>query len=231
MKRAQINTVLTTLETQKNAVSTLFSSGNISLSGHHRGLDARILIAATQDPVRIKIEITHPWGRPLAHVLINDAGLRLLSFPEKRLYLGQLGDPGLSRHLGISLDPEILWSIIRAYPVLPPYHWTISPKAHQIILLAEDLKEKTVIHMGPENRHPESLVFPRQKIQVTFSDFEYQGKLVYARKVRAEGGDENELGLDLETMVFNETLAPGVFKLDIPADFAIQPLSEPREGP
>ena len=226
LNHQEINRVAAVIDAQNQAVQTLFSSGSISLKGRRGELDAEVLMVAARDPYRIKIEITHPWGRPLAHVLINDAGLRFLSFPEKRLYVGQLGDPDLSRHLTVPLDDAVLWSVVRAYPVPPPYTAAISRKAHQITLLTQSGKEQAVIHMGPQDQYPASLFFPRQETEVTFSDFDHQGKIMYARKIRVNGERGNKLSLRLKTMVFNEPLAPEIFKLNIPADVTIQPLSE-----
>jgi len=95
--------------------------------------DATVLIVATRNPSKIKIEITHTWGRPLLHILITGSRLDILSFADKRAYSGQLGTPDLSRLIPVPLSPELLWTLARAYPVLLNHNHALSVNGNQII--------------------------------------------------------------------------------------------------
>jgi len=231
LSHLQTREVVASLNRQDEAAQTLFSAGSISIKGQHGALDASILIAAAKNPLRIKIEITHPWGRPLAHILVQESGIRVLSFSEKRLYSGRLGGPIFPGLLTIPVNKMLLWSIVRAYPVLPSYDRVISEPGPRLTFLKNTGKETVVLHMGPEGLRPQSVIFPPQDTRVRYADFQNDGKMVYARKTTVTDPEENQLTVELKNMVFNDPMPPEIFALKVPADFDTIPLSDQRQIP
>lgn len=223
--------VLEALKRQDKAAQTLFSTGSISIKGHHGDLDASVLIAATKAPLRVKIEITHPWGRPLVHILVQESRIRVLSFSEKRVYSGRMGDPIFPGLLNIPVNKVLLWSIIRAYPVLPPYDRVISEVGPRLTFLTNTGKKMATLYMGPAGSKPQSILFPPQNAQVRYEDFQKDGKRVYARKTTVIDRKENELSVELKNMGFNDPLPKEIFALKVPPDFHAIPLSDQRQTP
>jgi hypothetical protein len=184
----------------------------------------------TRDPSRIKIEITHPWGRPLLHILIQETSLHILSFPEKRLYLGHLGTSAPLNLLPGRLDPDQVWSLVRGYPVLGIYEYANSSKLNQITLLNGKTEIIQVIDLYQESNLPHQISFPEQGIKVSFSDFENENGIYYAEKITLDDPEgEATLALDRNHMVFNKSIPEAVFALEIPPEFTVIPLREGLE--
>ena len=187
--------------------------------------DATVLIVATRDPSKIKIEITHTWGRPLLHILIMGSSLEILSFTDKRLYSGQLGTYDLSRLIPVPLSPELLWTLARAYPLLLKYNHVLSLKGNQITLLNQEKNNIQVIDLYPESDLPHKVSFCQQNTEMTFADFQNNGGIRYAKEIELNSPEDNgRLTLEIGQMVFNKPVPGAIFRLETPLDFELVPL-------
>ncbi|HDZ90581.1 MAG TPA: DUF4292 domain-containing protein [Deltaproteobacteria bacterium] len=231
LDRQGVEGILRAIGEEQALVHTVISSGALTLHSKGSSSDATALIVASRDRSRIKIEITHTWGRPLLHILVRDQDLEILSFAEKRLYYGYVGTPGLSRVIPVPLSPELLWSLIRAYPVLVSYHRGVSPAGNRITLLNKDGIRVQVIDLYPVDGLPHRVSYCRQNTRVTFSNYKEEDKVRYAGKIQVDGPDE-EVGLVLEIsrMTFNRPIPEAIFTMKIPPDFTTEPLDRVQTG-
>ncbi|MEE9613036.1 MAG: hypothetical protein V3W19_17405, partial [Desulfatiglandales bacterium] len=182
--------------------------------------ESKVLIVATENPFKTKIEINHPWGRPIVHILIDEAKLEVLSFPEKKLYLGNFSPEALSKFLPGGFDSDLIWTALRGYPHLLRYHKAVSLKANQITLFNEKEKEVEIIDFYPESRLPVLVSFPEHHINLAFSDFQENEGIFYAMEVRVDNiKGEKDLVLKNKKMVFNKTIPEQIFVLEKPPGF------------
>lgn len=220
-----ITGIISAFKEQGVAVRTLFSSGTLTLNIKGSESDATFLIVATGDPSKIKIEITHPWGRPLLHLLIMGSSLQILSFTDKRLYSGQIGTHDLSKLVPVPLNPELLWTLARAYPVLLKYNSVLSQKGNQITLLDQRKDKIQVIDLFPESDLPHRVSFCQQNAEVIFSDFQSKAGIRYAKEIGLNSPEDNDrLALKIRQMVFNKPVPKAIFRLETPLDFEMVPL-------
>ena len=218
--------IISTCKEQGAAVRTLFSSGTLTLDINSSESDVTVLIVAIRDPSKIKIEITHPWGRPLLHILIRGSSLEILSFTDKRLYSGRLGTHDLSKLIPVPLSPELLWTLARAYPVLLKYKRLLSLKGNQLTLLDQRGDKIQVIDLYPESNLPHSVAFCQQNAEMTFADFQNNGGIRYAKEIGLNSPDDNtRLALEIRKMTFNKPVPEAIFRLETPLDFESVPLS------
>lgn len=227
----EIEGALSKIIEQAKKTRTLFSTGRIHVNGRHGELEATVVIAAARHPDRIKIEITHPWGRPLLHILMDTYGIRVLSFTEKRLYTGQPGDPVLPDVLNIPVKKEVLWSIIRAYPVLPRYHQVVSEPGPRLVFLTRGGEKMAIMDMDPGGCRPQSVVFPAHETEVDYQNFQTEGENIFARETMVRDKEDNALHIDLKAMAFNEPIPETIFTLTVPDDFIRMHLSQKRKVP
>ena len=220
-----ITGIISAFKEQWVAVSTLFSSGTLTLDIKGSESDATVLIVATRDPSKIKIEITHPWGRPLLHILIKGSSLQILSFTDKRLYSGQIGTHDLSRLIPVPLSPELLWTLSRAYPVLLNHNRALSLKGNQITLLDQREDKIQVVDLYPESDLPHRVSFCQQNAEVIFSDFQNNDAILYAKEIEMNSPEENaRLALEIRQITFNKPVPDAIFRLETPLDFEVVPL-------
>ena len=222
-----VEVILSRIQAQEGKVFSFYTSGALSLKDRDWESESHVLIVGNKNPFKIKIEVTHPWGRPIVHILIDERNLQVLSFPEKKLYLGTFTPEALSRFLPGELDAHLVWAVLRGYPHLLAYHRTISMKANQIRLFDEKGKVLEIIDLYPESKRPRMVFFPEKNIGLGFSDFQEIDGIYYARKVKVEDMEgKSNLMLRNKKMVFNETIPKQVFHLEKPPSFGTYDLEE-----
>lgn len=220
LARQQIAGIISSFEDQKSAVHTLVSSGTLTIESQGAQSDAEVLIVARRDLSRIRIDVTHAWGRPLLQILVDGPRLDILSFSEKRRYRGRLGNPFLLKQIPFPLDSDLLWSLARAYPVLPPYHLAHSEKGDQITLTDNQKSDIQVIDLYPASNLPRRVRLCRQGTTISFSDFQDRGGLIYGGEIALSNAENTtRLTLAIRKMVFNGSVPEAIFQQEAPYDF------------
>lgn len=213
---------------QERRVHTIFSTRHLTIKRHGSYTELNVLIAGVRDSEKIKFEITHPWGRPVLHILINKKSFQILSFRDKRYYSGRLGSFDPSGFFPGRLDPDQIWTLVRAYPIIRKHHSVISLKENQIALLSTNNEKVQVIDFHPKTTLPCLMSFSGQDVKVSFSNFQNENGIYYARKVGLnDPRTDSELTFDLKQMVFNKAIPEKVFEQEKPADFEIM---SPQRG-
>lgn len=218
----EIFNIFSKFREQKRWADTFFSSGRLEFKGSDIEGESDILIACSRDPFRLKIELTHSWGKPLLHILIHEKTFHILSFQDKQYSIGELGDYFKWSFFPVSLNQDQLWGIARGFPVLEDYKSAVSGKGNQITLLDNKGKNLQVIDLLPESDLPGKISFPQQKLQISFMEFQTKDDLYYASSIMAKDDtNDNVLILNLKQMVFNKSISEDFFVLEIPPDFKI----------
>jgi hypothetical protein len=206
---------------QSEKVQSLFSSGRLQVRGWRgQELEATIFSAWVRSPVKIKIEVTHPWGQPILHLLVDGENFRLLAFGERKLYTGPFTARSLSTLLPAELDQSLLQDLLRAYPGLDPDQRAHSEEPNRISFYGPEGDGVRIIKFDRETLRPMEVMLPRQNIRLVFSDFESVDGIRFAREtalVHPLGG--RRLIHRVETIVFNRTIPDQVFSLQAPPGF------------
>ena len=222
----KIAQILSGIKEQESKVDTFFSSGQLMINAKGSESESDILIVGTKTPLRVKIEVTHPWGRPILHMLVNEANLHILSFPEKRYYLGSLGNFGPPWLFPKRLEPDQLWSLVRGFPVLRKHGQAVSLKGNQITLLNQKAEIVQVIDFCPQSNLPRLVSFPERNTKIFFSNYQRENGICYARDIRLnDPGTSSDLALNLKQMVFNKPIPEAIYSMKKPADFKALPLN------
>jgi hypothetical protein len=206
---------------QSGKVRSVFSAGNLQVKGW-RGQDfeAAVFSAWIPSPLKMKVEMTHPWGQPMLHLLVDGEIFRLLSFAERKLYTGPFTTSRLSKVLPGDLDPSLLQDLMRSYPVLSPEHRAHSNEPNRISFYGTEGKEARVIKFDRDTLRPTEVVLPHQNIRLVFSGFETVEGFRFAREtalIHPLGG--RRMVYRVETMVFNRAIPEQVFSLQAPPGF------------
>jgi hypothetical protein len=215
---------LTLVKEQERAVFSFLGSGTVRITTARNDSSVDAFMAATRNPFRIKVELTHPWGRPVAHILFGPTTVRILSFSENRLYLGDPGEFHSLALLPVSLDLNALWSLLRGYPALRDHVEPRSYREKQITLVNGEHGVIQVIDFD-ETLKPRASTLPPEGIAFHYSEFRHVGEITYAAKTRvAEIGSENALAIRVNQMVFNRQITESIFSLHVPEGFELHTL-------
>jgi len=206
---------------QEDRVSSFYTSGTVLVKGWVWQSEADILIAGNRDPLKIKIEITHPWGKPILHILIDDKSLEILSFDEKRIYFGDLSVNTLSKFLpGAFCDHDLIWSVLRGYPHVAGYDKVEFSGINRISLMNQEEMEIEIIDLYTENFLPKRVFFPEDSLDIFFSEFKENNGIYYASEVTVNNIKVGrDLALKRKKIVFNKPIPDQIFILERPATF------------
>ncbi len=219
--------IISNFKDQERRAQNFISSGRLISKKDVSESESNILIVGTKDPFKIKIETTHPWGRPLLHFLIYETRIQILSFPEKKYYLGNFCT---TKIFPVRLTPNQVWALLRGYPTLKKHNRAFSFKGNQITLFDKKDDIVQVIDFYPQSKLPRQIFFPEQKIRIVFSNYKNENGICYASNIRLSDPEVGiELTLELKQMVFNKIVPTTIFDLKIPPNFRLFTLQEVKE--
>ncbi|RLB16279.1 MAG: hypothetical protein DRG63_05530 [Deltaproteobacteria bacterium] len=221
--RDQVALLTQNLTEQRSRVHTFISSGRLSLEMDQQTISAQFFCIASRNPLRLKAEVTHSWGKPLVHFLIQAGTVTVVDLYRKKAYVGSL--KGMPPLFGIStpMDAGLLWSIMRGYPELPLKSNPLWSTHRQCLLVLRRGSVAQEIRFDNQGIHPSLVVYPSTHLRVRFSDFAKNQGLFYARKVEIlnDIGAER-LRLKIKEIIFNQALPPDLFQVKIPFGFSVQ---------
>jgi hypothetical protein len=214
--------LITRMLDQEKRVHSFYASGTILVKGWAWKSEAELLIAGTREPLKIKLEITHPWGKPILHILIDKNRLEILSFDEKRVYVGELTAESLSR---LSLPGEfcnlnLIWSVLRGYPHIAVYDRISYSDMYRINLVDQEDMDIEIIDLYPENLLPKRVLFPGDSLDIFFSGYKNSDGIDYAEEVTVNNFEgRKDLTIKTRKMVFNKPVPDEIFILEKPGTF------------
>jgi hypothetical protein len=220
LSKQDVETVLSGIQEQESKVFSCYINGRLTVKNWIWNSDSNILIAGTKEPYRIKIEVTHPWGHPIVHVLIDGTTLKVLSFEEERLYISAFTPENLSEFFPGNFDTDLIWTVLRGYPNLPEYQTATSLESDQISLLDDKEEAVEIIDIYPDNMLPRQVSYPQQNITMFFSDIQEGQGINYARKIKVKNTKEKgSLVIENKEIGFNRTFPEQIFLLEKPPLF------------
>ena len=214
--------LITRMLDQEKRVHSFYASGTILVKGWAWKSEAELLIAGTREPLKIKLEITHPWGKPILHILIDKNRLEILSFDEKRVYVGELTAESLSRLFlpGEFRDLNLIWSVLRGYPHIAVYDRISYSDMYRINLVDQEDMDIEIIDLYPENLLPKRGLFPGDSLDIFFSGYKNSDGIDYAEEVTVNNIEgRKDLTIKTRKMVFNKPIPDEIFILEKPGTF------------
>ncbi|MBW1998504.1 MAG: hypothetical protein JRJ29_11140 [Deltaproteobacteria bacterium] len=224
IEKQGIHEVLEEIRRQGQEVSSFFSMGKISAAAWYGVNEADILIMGCRDPLKVKVEITHSWGQPILHLLLEDSRIQVLSFKDRSLYVGLLSPGAFKKFFHVDIAPDIVWSVLRAYPTIREHEY-VSAEGNRILLLDGKQVEVERIHLYPETLSPRRVSYRDNKLEISFKGFRKEGGISYAEEVAIRDRKE-KLVIRNDRMVFNRDMPQEVFEMRIPPGFETRLLED-----
>jgi len=215
-----VKRIIADIQEQQERVFSFYTNSKISAKNWYGESEANILIVGKRSPLKIKIEITHTWGAPILYILIDQMRLEVLSFADKKLYLGNFTPESLSKFFPGFIEPDLIWAVLRGFPNLQRFHRIKSRRANQITLFNEIDKEVQIIDIYADSLLPKLVTFPEKHLEMAFSGFREKGGIIFAEKVKVDHRkDKKGITLKNSDMIFNKTIPEAVFIQKKPPSF------------
>ena len=223
-----VTRALSQIREQDDKVRSFFTSGRLKVREGVWEQEALSLVAATRYPERIKIEITHPWGQPVVHLLVEGRALSVLSFAKRKIYVGEVKPKSLAKIFPGLFDHEVIWGVLRGYPTLKPFHHAASQEGNQISLFLQNSHEIERVDIDPEQFQPVAVLYPDMGMKLEFEGFQENQGIIYARQIRVLH-PKGHLTLTNEKAVFNSPIPDPIFVLERPPGFVTEDLEALKE--
>ena len=222
--------VLAVMEAQEEKVHSFYGSALLVAGKWYGKSEADMVMVGTRDPFRLKMEVTHAWGKPLAHILVDKGRVEILSFQERKLYMGTSSAQVLSRFFPGKISEDLVWSVLRGYPSLRPYRAVPTREDDRFVLLDGQSRVSGNFSIFRSDLWPATVHLSDKGLSLSFSQYQTVNGIDYADEVRMEvkaGG--GALIVKDKKMVFNRPVPLDVFSIHKPADFETVNLTEERE--
>lgn len=181
------------------------------------------LFAIGSKPFKVRLEITHPWGKPLFHIVADERTISVLSLIDNRFFRGPSSPLNTNRFFLSGLDLDSAWKIFSGrVPILPAAGRAVSLEPKKIILYNRQGEVVEIISFSSRPLLPRSVYFPTKGITIILSKFK-QGDLgPYPLGIRIVKGDENQvIDIRYKNLHVNKPIPEEVFQLNPPPDFEI----------
>ena len=208
---------------QEIAANSFIASGTISYSKKMRFDEGNFFAVGTLNPLKLKLEVTHPLGGDIMHVLLDENHIEVVSFRERKVYSSKY-DEYLNIKNSFFADPSIAWYIFRGFPRLLPYKYSYVEDNNKFSLLGNNSVLIQTITLEEGRMVPVSVGYDNIGITVDTEDFTNHGNIFYASsiKIASENTDER-IEIKFKRLEFNLSIMRGIFTITFPPGFPILP--------
>ena len=221
---------LALMEAQEEKVHSFYGSALFVAGKWYGKSEANVVMVGTRDPFRLKMEVTHAWGKPLAHILVDKGRVEILSFQERKLYRGTSPTQVLSRFFPGKISEDLVWSVLRGYPSLRPYRIVPTREDGRFVLLDDRSRVSGNFSIFSEALRPATVHLSGEGLSLSFSQYQTVNGIDHADEVRMEAKAKGgTLILKNKRMVFNRPVPSAVFSIHKPAGFETVNLTEKDE--
>ena len=224
--------LVSSLREKNNEIDSFQGIGKINFEGEEGELASNLLIVGKR-PCKARIEVTHSWGKPLFHIVIDDRDISVLSLMEKRFFRGHGGSLNIDQLFLLDLDPNSIWGILAGrVPVLGEAERAVRLESNEIALLNSNSEVVEIICFSSKPVFPKSVYFPMKEITITLSKFRkmtsgYSPLLIEIREEKRN----RQVKIKYKNFEVNSPVPDEVFVLNPLPGFEIIEIDKPIKFP
>jgi len=214
--------LISNLQDQEKKVSSFQGVGTLMVQKGEEEIEAN-LFAIGRNPYKIRLEITHPWGRPLLYIVADEKSISILSLTDKKFFRGPPHSFDMKQFFLYGLDLDLAWKIFSgSVPILSASGGTVSLKPHEISLYNKQGEIIETISFSSKTLLPRSIYFPKKGLSILLSEFDegYLGPHPLQIKVLKESEDQLVV-IRYKSFRLNKPVPEEIFQLNPPPGFEI----------
>ena len=215
LTKDDVENIILEIKEQEDIAYEFYFTGKLSIEGWIIDTSADVFIAGEKDPLTLKMEISHSWGKPLFHFLIKDDTLEVRDFIEQKQYAGRLTSGNLSRFLpNMDCSPDMIWAFLRGYPEFFSYDRVYEGAPGVLNFEDRDKNALGTVTFSPGEGIKEALSSPPRFLNMKFTDFRKIGDVDYAEKTVVQDiKGKKDLTLKRNRIIFNKDIPDKIFTL------------------
>ncbi|OPL15605.1 MAG: hypothetical protein AVO38_10110 [delta proteobacterium ML8_D] len=216
----QAHYLITQMRAQANEVFSFVGMGKLLF---RKGQEETYinLLAVGQRPSRIRLELTHTWGKPLIFLVADKRNTSLLSFIEHTFYSGPSTGLQGGLYFPFELDLEAIWVILSGRIPILSHCRVESLGPNEITLFDGQGQMVERLTFAQDCSIPTSIHIPGQGLTVALSQFKQGGLGPYPSKISISQGDELHVEIRYTSIEFNRPIPEELFALNPPPDVRI----------
>ena len=219
--------LISNLQDQEGKITSFQGIGKLMLKNGEEEIETN-LFAVGSNPYKIRLEITHPWGKPLLYIVANEKSISVLSLTDKKFFKGPPHSFNMKQFFLYGLDLDLVWKIFSgSVPILSKYGGTMSLKPHEISLYNKQGEVMEAISFSSKTLLPRSIYFPKKGFTIILSEFD-QGDLgLHPLKIKVLKENEDQLVvIRYKSLTLNKAVPEEIFQLNPPPSFEIVNLND-----
>lgn len=180
------------------------------------------LFAVGSRPFRARLEITHPWGKPLFHIVVDENNISVLSLTDNKFFRGPANPINTNRFFLCGLDLDSAWRIFSGRAPILPHYRAASLRPNRISLYNRQDEVVEEISFSAGSLLPRSIYFPKKRVTIMLSEFREGDVGPFPQKIRIVKGDEEQLvEIQYKNLQVNKPIPEEIFRLNPPPGFEI----------
>lgn len=195
-------------------IEQFFATGSLLIIENQEETRLGFFWAGTRNPLRIKIELTHPWGGQVMEALVSEQQLMVKDHVKKRSYRGPWNQSPIAEAFPAFFSNEGLWMLLCGRVPLLEHDQLKAKGADKILLL--DKKGRTVQVIGIDKKRglPIWSTYPNPDLKLRFSYSKKTQDIPLAKGVQIEFADEgHSISIQFRNLVHNKPIPEEVFTL------------------
>jgi hypothetical protein len=217
--------LIASLKTQGDEVTSFQGIGKVWFKDGEQESEANLLAVGSR-PLKMRLEISHPWGRPLFFVVTDNKHTQVVSFVEKKVFRGEWSRLSLRPFSLLTLDMDSLWTVLSGSVPILSHASAASVKQHEIRLLDAEEEVLEIIAFFPDSRLPRSAYFPDKEITIVFSEYEHSDWGLKPSSIVIMSDVHNKSAeIRYKQLRINRSVPEEIFRLALPPGFEIVDLN------
>ena len=208
---------------QEVAANSFIASGTISYSKKMGSDECNFFAVGTLNPLKLKLEITHPLGGDIMHALLDKNRIEAVFFRERKAYSSEY-DEYVNINGSLFADPSITWHIFRGFPKLLSYKDSHVVDNNKFSLLGSNSVLIQTVTLEKGRMVPVSVGYNDIGITVDPDGFANHGNIFYASSIKIASENTDEIiEIKFKSLEFNRSIVRGIFTITVPPGFTILP--------
>ena len=218
--------LISNLRAEGKRISSFHGVGRLRYKD--RGEETELnLFAAGRRPFKVRLEISHPWGRPIFYIVLDGDNTSVLSLADHKFFKGQSNCLPMDVLFLLRLDLDLIWQILSGNVPVLPHSKAASLKPYKVTLYNGEGKVTQIISFFPRSLLPRSVSFPHEGITILLSDFKQDDFGLRPLKIEIARKDTNQsVEMRYKDLTRNKPIPEEVFSLDPPPGFEVIELNE-----
>lgn len=227
--------LLNQLESRAAEIQSFKGKGNVSVVSPQKNYTGNALVAEYKPSV-LRVDVLNFWGQPVVAYLMNDQEIKLMVYPESKLYRGPANSTNLGRFIPLPFSIQDFMAILTGRVAFEKYEKPVlieskEPNVHSLELTSRGGNDRLKLTIDAESlnitaaqwRNPQG----QDIMQAEFSEFFSQGAITMPREIKLASADQaNQVRIRFRDLTINVPPTPEI--MELPVSGAVQELAFPR---